>query len=136
MELILNLVWMLLAVAIVRLWVRYAPKEGSGRWTQIFALIMLILILFPVISVTDDLQASQTLAEDVTTLRRDIATTHCYHLFAAESTVPPAAFTEFAVGFLCFVAPCHLPVPTVDNPAIAAIQNRPPPAFLYFASFA
>ena len=54
MEIILNLAWIFLAAVIMWLWLRYAPCEGASRRTQVAALAMLIVILFPVISVTDD----------------------------------------------------------------------------------
>jgi thiol:disulfide interchange protein len=127
MEIILNFVWMVLAIAIVRLWLRYAPREDSSRRTQMVAVAMLILILLPVISVTDDLLSVQSLGEDVTSQRQDYIASHHHHFFAAVSTVPPSAFAELSVGFLCRVALFRLPVLKVENPALASIQNRPPP---------
>jgi len=70
METILNLAGALLAGVLMCLWVRYAPRRGASRRTQVAALAMLILILFPVISVTDDLQAAQNPADVAVYLRR------------------------------------------------------------------
>jgi hypothetical protein len=47
------------------------PAAGATRRTQMVALAVLILILFPVISVTDDLQAIQNPAEVDSCLRRE-----------------------------------------------------------------
>ena len=57
MELALNLVWALLAVSLVRLWLRHASLNAANARTQIAALAMLIVIMLPVILVTDHLQA-------------------------------------------------------------------------------
>jgi len=75
MELVLNLAWALSAVVFFCIWLRHARHAGADRRTQLVALAVLILILFPVISVTDDLQAMQNPAEAiaacaVTTLSR------------------------------------------------------------------
>jgi hypothetical protein len=130
MEIVLNLIWLLLAVVIVRLWVCYAPQEGASRRTQIGALAMLILFLLPVISVTDDLQAAQNLAEDDTyaCLRRSSTVASPHSIFPAASTLSSLAFAEFPVVYLGLVVAGHLPVGTPNNPALSAIQNRPPPA--------
>lgn len=129
METVLNLVWVLLAAVIVRLWISYAPQEGASRRTQMGALAMLILFLLPVISVTDDLQAAQNFAEDTyTCLRRNSTAVSPHSIFPASSTLPSLAFPEIPVVYSAFVSLGHLPVGTSDNPALATIWNRPPPA--------
>jgi hypothetical protein len=42
--------------------------------------------------------------------------------------LPPAIFSGLTFGYQRLAAPSNLPTPSVDNPALAAIQNRPPPA--------
>jgi hypothetical protein len=128
MEIVLNLVWMLLAAVIVRLWLRYAPNAGASRWTQVAALAMLIVILFPVISVTDDLQIAQNPAELDCCARRSHAVSCSHSIHPMVAAIPQPIFAETPFGFLRFVASTRFPVPTVDNPALAPIQNRPPPA--------
>ena len=129
MELTLNLAWTLLAVVIVCLWTRYAPRAGADRRLQFVALAVLILILFPVISVTDDLMAAQNPAEDDCCLRRDYAVSSAAHsTIPSMAALPQPVFTELPFAFLPFVAPGYRPVPVSDVPALAAIQNRPPPA--------
>ncbi|MGA2808431.1 MAG: hypothetical protein ABSE87_09860 [Terracidiphilus sp.] len=127
MELTLNLVWALLAAVIVNQWLRHAPSNGARRSTQLAALTMLIVILFPVISVTDDLVAAQNPAEADCCLRRDHVVSSGHSIFPAVAALPPPIFAELSFGFLCFAAPGHIPVPPGSNPAMAAIQNRPPP---------
>jgi len=60
MELALNLVWAGLAAALVVLWCTRATALNSARRTsiEVLALVCLICILFPVISMSDDLSAS------------------------------------------------------------------------------
>jgi hypothetical protein len=129
MEIALNLVWLLLAAVIVRLWISFAPRKGASLRTQIGALAMLILFLLPVISVTDDLQAAQNLAEYDTyaCLRRNSTVVSPHSIFPATAMLPVFMFTELSFLCFCSVAPGHLPVGTPNNPALAAIQNRPPP---------
>ena len=127
MEIVLNLVWVLLAAVIVRLWLRYAPSKGASRLTQVAALAMLIVILFPVISVTDDLQSTQNPAELDCCTRRSHAVSCSHSIYPMVAVLPQPVFAEPSFGFLRFVASSSFPVPTVDNPALAPIQNRPPP---------
>jgi len=128
MELTLNLVWALLAVVIFNQWLRHAPCKGAGRATQFAALAMLTLLLFPVISVTDDLIAAQNPAETDCCQRRDHVAPSGHSIFPAVPALPPPAVADLSFGFLRFIAPGQMPAPFVANPAFATIQNRPPPA--------
>ncbi|MGA3082617.1 MAG: hypothetical protein ABSD44_14800 [Terracidiphilus sp.] len=127
MELILNLVWLLLAILMVRVWLRHARRTGASTRTQIAALAMLILILLPVISVTDDLQTIQNPAE-VDCARRNHAATSPHSIFHAIATLPPPVLAELSFGFSGFAAPAAFHAPLVEIPALSSIQNRPPPA--------
>ncbi|MGO9775099.1 MAG: hypothetical protein ACLQGT_14010 [Terracidiphilus sp.] len=130
MELLLNLAWAVLATLMLWLWICHAPCKGIRR-TQLVALAVVIVILFPVISVTDDLQMALNPAEaDAYYLctRRDHAAVSLHSIFPAVANLPPPVFAELSFGFLRFAAPSHLPVPTVKIPSMASIQNRPPPA--------
>lgn len=131
MELLLNLVGTLAATALVFAWLFCARAEsghGASRKTQLVALVLLILIIFPVISVTDDLLAAANTAETDVLSRRD----HGFAGFIA--AVPPGILPGEAV----------LPVPAANSwrllaslelqfsvpaaPALAPIENRPPPS--------
>jgi hypothetical protein len=127
MELILNLAWALSAVAILCIWLRYARLAGASRRTQMVALAVLILILFPVISVTDDLQAMQNPAETDSCLRRVHAVSSPHSIFPAVGALPPPALTELSFGVPYVAASGSLPAPAMNHPALAPIQNRPPP---------
>jgi hypothetical protein len=128
MELSLNLVWALLAVVLVRLWLLHASRNGASTSTQAAALAMLIVILLPVISVTDDLQALQNPAELDCCARRHHAASCAHSVFPAVATFPPPPWAGLSFGFLRFSAPSPVPAPQVEVPALASIQNRPPPA--------
>jgi hypothetical protein len=127
METILNLAWVLLASILVCLWVRHAPREGASRWMQVAAIITLLLILFPAISVTDDLLAAQNPSDVEIYLRRGHSVGNQHVIFPVIAMLPPASFAGLFFGYQRMAAPSRLPIPTVDNPALASIQNRPPP---------
>jgi hypothetical protein len=133
MELFLNLAWVLLAALMMSLWPRFAPRTGpDGRVKdlrmQFVALAVLLLILFPVISVTDDLQAIQNPAETDSGLRRDHVIASPHSIFPAIAALPLAIFAGLLSGLPRFTGTRNLRVPAIDHPALASIQNRPPPA--------
>jgi hypothetical protein len=67
MELSLNLLWLLLAVASCAFLWRGGDNRNLGRWhslRQILSLACALVIVFPVISLTDDLHAAQVVMED------------------------------------------------------------------------
>jgi hypothetical protein len=131
MELILNITWALLATLMFWLWIRHAPRECLSRQMQFIALAVVILILLPIISVTDDLQMAQNPAEADTyylCTRRDHAAVSPHSIFPTAVMLPPPVFAELSFGFLRFAAPGNSPAPLVKIPALASIQNRPPPA--------
>lgn len=70
MELFLNLVWAGLAVALVASWLRRPAHELAPRRLQWMSLLVVVLLLLPVISMSDDLIAAQGPAEVDTCLRR------------------------------------------------------------------
>lgn len=132
METILNLVWALLAALMFGLWLRFAPstclnRRADSRRMQFVALAALILLLFPVISVTDDLQAIQKPAETDSCQRRDHVCVTPHSITHAVGALPPPAFAGLSFAFIPITAPGSLLTPVVANPALAPIQNRPPP---------
>jgi hypothetical protein len=132
MELSLNLGWALVAVWMLCAWVRMAPRSARDRRAQFIALAVVILILWPVISVTDDLAiAAQNPAEfdsSAYSLRRDHNGSSPHSIVPAATALPAPAFAGLAVRYPHMAAPGNLPAPFVHRPALGAIQNRPPPA--------
>lgn len=128
MEIFLNLVWAALAVAIVVHWHRTGSHSGHSRRAQLVAIAVLVAILFPVISVSDDLMAVQVTSETDSAYRRShLAPTNAHPLMSAAGYVPPQAFTGIVFGTVGFVSPARLAIRVHDDPALASIQNRPPP---------
>ncbi|MGD0095738.1 MAG: hypothetical protein ABSB60_04545 [Terracidiphilus sp.] len=129
MEIALNLVWMALALAIVRLWICHAPRTGTNQRVQLAAVVLLIVILFPIISVTDDLQVAQNLADDdvFTYLRRNDTVVPQHSISSAASMLPVSAYIELPLIRLQLIAPDHLTARAADGLAHSLVQNRPPP---------
>ncbi len=65
METVLNLLWLALALTALAHWITRARSDSPehSKALRLTALVMLLVLLFPVISLTDDLQASAALAE-------------------------------------------------------------------------
>jgi hypothetical protein len=128
MELFLNSAWALVAISIACLWVRLEQRDKAERRLPFISMVMLILLLFPVISVSDDLQSLHNPAEADTYLRRDQLSSF-QHLYSPATAAPPQpAFAELSVCFQSFVLPINTSPAHVSSPALDAIQNRPPPA--------
>jgi hypothetical protein len=70
MELLLNLAWLLLALPAYWLWRRRARRFSSLQC--LLALGCLLVLLFPVISASDDLHAMQTEMEDSSIGKRTV----------------------------------------------------------------
>jgi len=128
MESILNLAWLALAAATAAVWLRLARRSGVSRGRQLVALGVLALILFPVISATDDLLAAQNPAEADSCLRKDHAAAHQHSTVPVVAAQPAPVVVEVFFGFLGFTGPGGWAIPTVDHPGLSAVQNRPPPA--------
>jgi hypothetical protein len=128
-ELFLNLAWLAVATVIVCLWFRGENRNDPDRRRQLIALVVLIAILFPVISVSDDLLAVQSASEADSCLRRDHLVPSSPHpVQPVLSIVPPPIFAGLGCRFLRFVSIDGSSFRVLDRPELAAIQNRPPPA--------
>ena len=129
MELTLNLGWALVAMWMLCAWVRTAPRRATDRRIQMVALAVVILILLPAISMTDDLAAAQNPAEIDCCARRDHDQGASPHsILPAAASLPLPSFTGISLAFVGMAAPGKLPSPFVENPSLTSIQNRPPPA--------
>jgi hypothetical protein len=126
MELILNVIGALVALALVCLWLRTVPHASKHRRTQIVALAVLILILFPVISVTDDLLTVQNPADPDSCLRKVRELQASRQILPMAFVLPPNP-TVMAFGFMRLAEPSVPVVLRVDSPALASVESRPPP---------
>jgi hypothetical protein len=78
MELLLNLTWVLLALPSYWLWRRYAGMQQGRRFSSLQCLLALgcaLVLLFPVISASDDLHAMGAEMEDSAINKRTVRQT-------------------------------------------------------------
>ena len=97
MELLLNLIWVALAIGSFAIFMRrrIAP-QASRSITLYVALACMLLLLFPIISASDDLHPSQALMEDAT--RRVLHLASPQHSPAGGSV--PNSVPVLLLGFL------------------------------------
>lgn len=127
MEILLNSVWALVVGAIVCLWVRFGERTNGDRRTPFIAMAMLIVILFPVISVSDDLWSIQNPAETDTCQRRGLLAPCPHCILPAFAADPEPAFAGLTVVFQRISTRVWPPLPAVDTHIMDGIENRPPP---------
>ncbi|MGD0939494.1 MAG: hypothetical protein ABR905_07255 [Terracidiphilus sp.] len=128
MELATNLGWTAMTIAMCWLWVRHARREDRGRWTQFVSLALVLVIMFAVITVYDDMAMAQNPAETRCFLREDDFGAHEHaQLHPVVASIPTPA-TETPFNTFCLVVLGSLLVQTLKIPALSSIQNRPPPA--------
>ena len=128
MEFVLNLAWVLLAVCMLCLWLRFAPRTVTDRRMQVVALAVLISVLLPAISMTDDLLAAQSPAEVVTSVRRDHDDSSPHYVVPVAVVPLLVLFSGLALSASPFRLTGELPSRSCKSPALSSIQNRPPPA--------
>src|SRR5271166_1318914 len=101
MELLLNLAWLLLALPAYWLWRGSRSATAGHKFTSLqclFALSCMLVILFPVISATDDLRAMRTEMEESPVSKRSVRQASHDKAPAWKWQSPPAlAGTEVAL---------------------------------------
>jgi hypothetical protein len=127
-ETFLNLAWVALAIAMIFSWLRLGNEDRTGRRRQMVALAVLIAVLLPVISVSDDLMEIQNPAETDSCQRRD------HHMQAMAHPVPHPDYVAPLATFdgSSFTLPrgfarASMVLPAVDHPDGPATHSRPPP---------
>ncbi len=95
MELLLNLVWVFLLLPAYWLWRRDAGTRAARRVTSlqcVLALGCVVVLLFPVISATDDLHAMRSEIEESATSKRAVrqASSEKYAAWINRLQGPPA----------------------------------------------
>jgi hypothetical protein len=128
MELTLNLGWTAMTLAMGWLWAHHARREGQGRWRQFVSFALILVIMFGVITVYDDMAMAQNPAETRCFQREDDLGAHEHaQLHPVIASIPtPAA--ELPCNAFFSAMPGKFLVPTVKLHALSSIQNRPPPA--------
>jgi hypothetical protein len=126
MELILNLAWALVSIGLVTFWLRGMRSNPAPRVAQALALSVVVLLLLPVISLSDDLVAAQTSAETDTCLRRALDC-DCSHIAPASFALPEPIVTSVAIsGFLLETLQTEH-IPRISSIQTSALDSRPPP---------
>jgi hypothetical protein len=128
MEMVLNLAWVLTSLALFLYWAKHRVQDRLPRHMQFLALGMTVLLLLPVISLSDDLQAMQGPSETDTCVRRVL------HLDNHQPSTHPAspAFPEPVLDALNFIRTMQ-EVHIADGPSPSlvhwtqSLDSRPPP---------
>jgi hypothetical protein len=128
MEIALNLGWMWLATAMCWLWVHHARREGWGRSTQFVSLALVLVFMFVVITMYDDMAMAQNPAETRCFQREDDLGAHAHAPFHPVVASTPTLAAELPFDTIRFAVSGRLFVQTVGVPVFSSIQNRPPPA--------
>jgi hypothetical protein len=128
MELALNLGWTAMAIAMCWLWMRHARRDGLGRSVQFVSLALVLVIMFAVITMYDDMAMAQNPAETRCFQREDDLGAHAHASIHPIVASTPALAAELPFNPFRFAAPGIRLVPIVKVPALSSIRNRPPPA--------
>ena len=132
MELFLNIVWLSVSIVLVILCVHSIRHERTKlSWSAAVALCLLLVLLFPVISMTDDLQAMTATVEVEHVLRR-------HHdapsLYIGSNMLDAVALLSLVLIGIALPTICSVRVRTHGYVAallagfVRAIGVRPPPA--------
>jgi hypothetical protein len=132
-ELLLNFAWLVLSASLAILWIKglrlvSTSSKQPSTTVQLLALAMLIVILFPAISMTDDMQALSTAEVEHVTRSADLLPNSDQ---PADLVVPPDANlfpsrSVFNLQTFARVEP-SLEKARPQSGSIRQSANRPPP---------
>jgi hypothetical protein len=128
MELILNLAWASCSLTLILLWLRFGNSDPAVRRVQVLALAMVVLLLLPVISLSDDLIAMQTPAETSSSARRAMNADD-NHPLAAQPMISPLE-QSMAILSVSGYAPASVQPQRLAPPPpvlVRSLDRRPPP---------
>jgi len=138
MELLLNVAWLLLALPAIWIWRRDAegihPARGFGRAMPFVILGCVLLLLFPVVSATDDLHpmqadieesSSRRVAKQLSGDRCGVWLSHAGSFLARPVLSAGRAGCEVVYGFVLIASLLALPSAPLNHRA-----SRAPPAYL------
>lgn len=131
MELFLNLTWLATSLLLVAGWI-WSIHKGyiEFEWTTFIALALLIVILFPVISMTDDMVVMRAPAEVEHMLRsseRPLAPVAILGFLSAFAAIALSILKAAAPSFYSRIRP-HVFAAALLAGFIRAFGVRPPPA--------
>jgi hypothetical protein len=133
MELLLNFVWLLTAVLVGTAVLRSPTKSGPcsrQRWLLCGTVLCLCLVLFPIISMTDDLQ-QVTLGSEENSRNLAMTDTHSKVVANVESVLLLAVLMLFQT-MLAGVgrARCEFVSKPILEGYLVSITSRPPPCLI------
>ncbi len=133
MELLLNLAWLLLALPAYWLWRGARGRRLGRRLTSVqclFALGCLLVILFPVISATDDLRAMRAELEESPSSERSLRQAGDHKVSTPSGHSQPSMASAGIPVPLFDVAWLQAPAVQLFQSAVPAIHrsSRAPPA--------
>lgn len=129
MELVLNLAWLMLAVSMVVVWLHLTPQARQDRRLQFVALALVILVLLPAISVTDDLIVACSPAEiDSNALRRGHHWDYHHVVLPVQAALVVAVFRGLNRAPRPALMAANQQILILRAPALSSVANRPPPA--------
>jgi hypothetical protein len=128
MEIILNIAWVACSLGLIWFWNRSAVSNSVPRRTQILALAMIVLLLLPVISLSDDLIAMQGPSET------DIGMRRALHSDEMHPSTAPASFalteevvTALSLSWLSQDAMQDYRLTPPSALLTRSLDSRPPP---------
>jgi hypothetical protein len=129
MELALNLGWMALATVMCWLWVHHARRQGPRRAVQFIALTLVLISMFVVITIYDDMAMAQNPAETrCFQQREDELGTHVHAPLQPVADLTALFFAVPSFDSTDSTVLANLLAPALKVPATNSILNRPPPA--------
>ena len=127
-EIILNLAWALCSLGLIWFWRRAGVSDSDSPKTQVLALAMVVLLLLPVISVSDDLMAMQGPAETDTCLRRALHAGEGHPSVIPRSmAMPEPLFTALSIHRLSQNVVQTYRVAPSPTLLVQSLDSRPPP---------
>ena len=125
MELLLNIVWLLIGGVALWSFLGSASKDRRQFLVALLALTCAILVLYPAISASDDVNFQAVVSEDSNSSKR---------LMSADSNLIPAFIAQLITGLLTGLLPLWIIRKTKSIARLSALFERPvlgraPPAF-------
>lgn len=136
MELLLNLLWLLLAMPAFLLWrdCGTAPDRQKSTALQCFlALGCMLVLLFPVVSATDDLRAMRAEMEETPLSKRSVGQSSGDKTSAWKSSVQPAlavTWNSLSPVEHSWIFVLAIPLSTPSSPPVFRAGRAPPPLLL------
>ncbi len=126
MELILNAVWFVLSLALIVSWVR---RKGDACPPQSRGLVLLgclLVLLFPVISITDDLHSEQLAMEDASATSKRIQNADSGRIALQGVVVAPLSSPAAPVWHVFGTVTADHSAPSVSFFSLVRSERAPP----------